>query len=151
MNEPCYWWYVYGYFKPGKENFPHIGQIIRHYRKLCGLEKEELAKILKYTQRYIEMLESDQNLTMPELISRRILLAKALHIPPILLGLSSLALSNEKSGIAVLNEFLEADTPADARRMAFYEGMLSLSWEFYYTTSIEHAARNIDICFEMLN
>ncbi len=151
MNQPCYWWYVYGYFKPGKENFPHIGQIIRHYRKLCGLEKEELAKILKYTQRYIEMLESDQNLTMPELISRRILLAKALHIPPILLGLSSLALSNEENSMISLNEFLAADATADIRIMTFYEGMLALSWEFYYTSSIQRAAKNIDLCFEMLN
>ena len=151
MSKPYYWWYVYGYFVPGEGDFPHLGQVIRYYRKTNGLEKEEFASILGRTKRYVEMLESDQNMTMPELISRRILLAKALNIPPILLGLSSLALSNGESSIAVLNEFLEADTPADARRMAFYEGMLSLSWEFYYTSSIERAARNIDICFEMLN
>jgi tetratricopeptide (TPR) repeat protein len=35
--------------------------------------------------------------------------------------------------------------------MAFYEGILALSWEFYYTSSIQRAARSIDLCFEMLN
>jgi hypothetical protein len=34
--------------------------------------------------------------------------------------------------------------------MAFYEGMLVLSWEFYYTSSIERAAKNIAFCVEML-
>jgi transcriptional regulator with XRE-family HTH domain len=151
MSKLYYWWYVYGYFRPGEGNFPHIGQVIRYYRKMCGLEKEELAKILGCTKRYVEMLESDQNVTMPELISRRILLAKALQIPSILLGLSSVALSNREDGTTLLSEFIEADTTADARRMAFYEGMLALSWEFYYTSSIQRAVRNIDICFEILN
>ena len=84
MSNPYYCWYVYGYFVPGEGDFPHLGQVIRYYRKTNGLEKEEFASILGRTKRYIEMLESDQNMTMPELISRRILLAKALHIPPML-------------------------------------------------------------------
>lgn len=151
MSESSYWWYAYGYFAAGEGNFPHIGQVIRYYRKLCGLSKDELAISLHYTKRYIEMLESDQNLVMPELISRRILLAKALHIPPILLGLSSLALSGPNEAILPLNGLLAADIAADSRTMAFYEGILALSWEFYYTSSIQRAARSIDLCFEMLN
>jgi transcriptional regulator with XRE-family HTH domain len=151
MSKPYYWWHTYGYFAPGESNFPHLGQVIRHYRKMSGLGKEEFATVLGCTKRYVEMLESDRNVMMPELLSRRILLAKALQIPPILLGLSSLALSNELDGTDLLHEFLEADATADSRRMAFYEGMLALSWEFYYTSSIQRAAKNIDICFEMLN
>src|SRR6266849_1695151 len=151
MSKQYYWWYVYGYFTPGEGNFPHIGQVIRYYRKMSGLEKGALAIILRCTKRYVEMLESDQNSVMPQLISRRILLAKALHIPPIVLGLSSLALYEEGNATPLLSELLEADSITDARRMAFYEGTLALSWEFYYTSSIERAAKNIDICFEMLN
>ena len=151
MSKQYYWWYVYGYFTPGEGNFPHIGQVIRYYRKMSGLEKGALAIILGCTKRYVEMLESDQNSVMPQLISRRILLAKALHIPPILLGLSSLALYEEGNATPLLSELLEADSITDARRMAFYEGTLALSWEFYYTSSIERAAKNIDFCFEMLN
>src|SRR6266498_1419959 len=97
MSKLYYWWYVYGYFAPGEGKFPHIGQVIRYYRKLCGMEKSTLASILGYTKRYIEMLESDQNVSMPQLISRRIFLAKTLRIPPILLGLSSLAVSDEEA------------------------------------------------------
>jgi transcriptional regulator with XRE-family HTH domain len=151
MSEPYYWWYVYGYFAAGEGNLPHMGQVIRYYRKLHCLSKDELATSLQYTKRYIEMLESDQNLVMPELIPRRILLAKALHIPPILLGLSSLALSSANKAIVSLNDLLAADLTADSRIMAFYEGILALSWEFYYTSSIQRATRSIDLCFEMLN
>src|SRR5437870_1876055 len=79
----------------GKGNFPHLGQVIRYYRKVSGLGKEAFATVLGCTKRYVEMLESDRNMMMPELLSRRILLAKVLQIPPILLGLSSLALGNE--------------------------------------------------------
>jgi len=106
MSKSHYWWYAYGYFAPGKGNFPHLGQVIRYYRKVSGLGKEAFATVLGCTKRYVEMLESDRNVMMPELLSRR---------------------------------------------MAFYEGMLALSWEFYYTSSIQRAAKNIDICFEMLN
>src|SRR5713101_1086793 len=151
MSKSHYWWYAYGYFAPGKGTFPHLGQVIRYYRKVSGLGKEAFATVLGCTKRYVEMLESDRNVMMPELLSRRILLAKVLQIPPILLGLSSLVLSNEVDGTDLLHEFLEADTTADSRRMAFYEGTLALSWEFYYTSSIERAAKNIDFCFEMLN
>ena len=134
-----------------KGTFRTIGQVICYYRKLCGLSKDELATNLGYTQRYIEMLESDQNLAMPELISRRILLAKALQIPPALLGLSSLALIDMGRNIVPLAELLAAETTADVRVMAFYEGMLTLGWEFYYTSSVQRAAKTIDLCFEMLN
>src|SRR5713101_920648 len=151
MSELYCWWYAYGYFAAGEGNFPHIGEVIRYYRKLRGLSKDELATSMQYTKRYIEMLESDQNLVMPELIPRRIMLAKALRIPPILLGLSSLALSSTGETIASLNDLLAADITADSRMMAFYEGILALSWEFYYTSSIQRAARSIDLCFDMLN
>lgn len=142
---------MYGYFAPGEGNFPHTGQVIRYYRKMCGLEKGALAIILGCTKRYVEMLESDQNRVMPQLISRRVLLAKTLHIPSILLGLSSLTLYEKENATPLLSEFLEADSITDVRRMAFYEGMLALSWEFYYTSSVERAAKNIDFCFETLN
>jgi transcriptional regulator with XRE-family HTH domain len=82
MSKSHYWWYAYGYFAPGKGNFPHLGQVIRYYRKVSGLGKEAFATVLGCTKRYVEMLESDRNVMMPELLSRRILLAKALQIPP---------------------------------------------------------------------
>src|SRR5437588_766629 len=90
-----HWWYVYGYFAQGTDNLPHLGQVIRYYRKLSGMDKEAFALRLSCTKRYIEMLESDSNLTMPELVSRRIVLSQILRIPPILLGLSAVVFEGE--------------------------------------------------------
>jgi transcriptional regulator with XRE-family HTH domain len=145
------WWYVYGYFSIGENNLPHLGEVIRYYRKLLGIDKRELANILGCTKRYIEMLESDQNTTMPELISRRILLAKVLQIPPALLGLSSVVMDDETETTPSTPLLLGEETMMKPQNIAFYETMLTLSWEFYYTSSIERAATNIDFCFEMLN
>ncbi|HZS75019.1 MAG TPA: helix-turn-helix transcriptional regulator [Ktedonobacteraceae bacterium] len=152
MSQSHYWWYVYGYFQPGDGGLPHIGQVIRYYRQLAELNKEDVAHLLGCTKRYVEMLESKNNLTRPELISRRVLLAKVLHIPPILLGLSSLSfLDGQNTTFSSIQELMAAETITDARMLAFYEGMLSLSWEFYYTSSIQRAAKTIDTCFSMLN
>lgn len=146
-----YWWNIYGPFEAGENQLPHIGQVIRYYRKMCNLGQEDLAHLLGCTKRYVEMLESNKNLTMPDLLSRRILLAKALHIPPILLGLSPILLSNEVYSFESIQNPLDADTTFDKQQMIFYEGMLALSWEFYYTSSLHRAAKNIESCFEMLN
>jgi len=61
------------------------------------------------------MLESDQNMTCQSLFHERICWQSVAYTSYSSRALIS-GLSNEKSGIAVLNEFLEADTPADARR-----------------------------------
>lgn len=151
MNKRYYWWHVYGSFAPGEGNFPHVGQVIRYYRKMSGIEKSALASILGYTKRYIEMLESDQNITMPQLFPRRVLLAKILQIPPILLGLSPLTLNDGATNAALLSKLPDEETIIDTQRMAFYEGLLTLSWELYYTSTIESAVKSIDSCFEMLN
>ena len=146
-----HWWYVYGYFREGEGNLPHLGEVLRYYRKLLGIDKGVLAKRLACTKRYIEMLESDQNTTMPQLLSRRIVLAQILQIPPALLGLSSLILSNAQETMVSLSALLSAETVMDAKTMAIYEAMLTLSWEFYYTSSIERAAKTITFGFDLLN
>jgi tetratricopeptide (TPR) repeat protein len=151
MSTQYQWWYVYGYFREGEDNLPHLGEVIRYYRKLLGIDKGVLAKRLACTKRYIEMLESDQNTTMPQLLSRRIVLAQILHIPPALLGLSSLVFSNAQETTASLSALLAVETVMDAKTMAFYEAMLTLSWKFYYTSSIERAAKTITFGFELLN
>ncbi len=58
-------------------------------------------------------------------------------------------MSDEEPG-AVLYGDLAQETIIEAPRMAFYEGMLTLSWELYYSSTIERAAKNIAFCFEML-
>jgi transcriptional regulator with XRE-family HTH domain len=145
-----YWWEVYGHFSPGEGTLPHIGDVIRHYRKLRGLTTEELAALLQWSTRYIKMLESPSNQKMPELLPRRVLLAKALKIPPILLGLSSITLIDDTT-IHGINAQTQVDEIVDTRAMAFYEGMLALSWDFYYTSSVQRSAKQLEACFELLN
>src|SRR5258707_446306 len=103
MSKQWYWWYTYGYFSPGEDNCPHMGEVIRYHRKIQGMEKGAFAQLLGCTTRYVEMLESDQNVMMPQLISRRTVLAKVLGIPPLLLGLSPLVLCEEENATALLN------------------------------------------------
>src|SRR5579859_1477717 len=84
MNK-YYWWYAYGHFDQGEHNLPHIGQVIRHYRKLRQWSKEEFAEVLGNTVRYVAMLENEKNTHMPDLLSRRLALARILDIPLALL------------------------------------------------------------------
>lgn len=150
MEEPYYWWYAYGHFDAGEHNGPRLGQVVRHYRKMSGTSKADLAAALQCTLRYVEMTESDKNISMPELISRRKLLAQLLQIPPVLLGLSPLVITDEEKIDPSLYPLFSHD-PLDVRRVAFYEGILTLSWEAYYTSSIERAAKNIAFCMELLD
>ncbi len=150
MEQPYYWWHAYGRFDSGENNGPHLGQVIKHYRKMSVISKADLTAAFHCTTRYIEMMESDKNLSMPELISRRKLLAQLLQIPPVLLGLSSLVVADEAKIDPALYPLLKHD-PLDIRCVAFSEGILTLSWEAYYTSSIERAAKNISFCLELLD
>jgi tetratricopeptide (TPR) repeat protein len=139
-----HWWYIYGNFSPGKDNLPHIGEVIRYYLTLSGMSSAELAIALDCTERYIEMLRSNKNADMPQLLPRRVLLARLLHIPPILLGISSVTLSNGdtiKVGV---------ESIASPGTMNFYEGLLAVSWELYYSNNVQKASNSIDSGFTML-
>lgn len=151
MDKPYYWWYVYGYFSPGVDNLPCTGEVVSYYLALSGLSKEELAEVVQCTERYVEMLKSPKNKDMPKLLPRRILLAKALHIPPVLLGLSSVTLYEWVDSKQVLAEGVGRDMVASTETMAFYEQMLALSWELYYTSSVQKAAESIANAFHKLS
>lgn len=151
MDDPYYWWYIYGHFGPGEGNLPCIGEVIAYYFVLSGLSKQELASTLQWTERYIEMLKSPNNKDMPKLLPRRILLAKALHIPPILLGLSSITLFNWSDGAAPTEESVGHESVAAPSTMQSYERLLALSWELYYTSTVQKAADSIDEAFQKLN
>lgn len=151
MDDPYYWWYIYGHFGPGEGNLPCVGEVIAYYFVLSGLSKQELASTLQWTERYIEMLKSPNNKTMPKLLPRRILLAKALHIPPILLGLSSITLFNWSDGAAPAEGTIGHEAVAAPSTMQSYERLLALSWELYYTSTVQKAADSIDEAFQKLN
>ncbi len=151
MDDLYYWWYIYGHFGPGEDNLPCVGEVIAYYFALSGLSKQELASTLQWTERYIEMLKSPNNKDMPKLLPRRILLAKALHIPPILLGLSSITLFNWGDGTASTEETVGHEAVAAPSTMQSYERLLALSWELYYTSTVQKAADSIDEAFQTLN
>src|SRR5579883_1270062 len=151
MDKLYYWWYVYGHFSPGVDNLPHTGEVITYYAALSGISKEDLANVLDCTERYVEMLRSAKNKDMPKLLPRRILLAKALHIPPILLGLSSITLYEWSDSKLATAESVGLDPVAGTETMTFYERMLALSWELYYTSSVQKASESIADAFQKLN
>jgi tetratricopeptide (TPR) repeat protein len=148
MNEHQYWWYVYGRFAPGEDNLPRMGDVIAYYLALSDLSKEEFARRLEVTERYVDMLKSSDNISRPTLLPRRILLAKLLHIPPVLLGLSSITLY--EFGDGSVSE-PTSDTIASTQTMASYERLLALSWELYYTSSVQKAAESVDEAVQKLN
>ncbi|GER84387.1 hypothetical protein KTAU_30230 [Thermogemmatispora aurantia] len=151
MEQPYYWWYVYGRFSPGENNLPCTGEVIAYYFALSGLSKEELARRLQCTERYVTMLKSPKNKTMPELLSRRILLAKVLQIPPVLLGLSSVALASSDGTLELASSSVGIESLASGQMMQSYESLLALSWELYYTSSIQKAAQSIQQALGQLN
>jgi tetratricopeptide (TPR) repeat protein len=151
MNKPYYWWYVYGHFSPGENNLPCLGEVISYYLALSGLSKEEFAEALHCTGRYVEMIKSPRNKNMPNLLPRRILLAKVLHIPPVLLGLSSVTLFEWGTGDAVQAKDIGLDTVASTGTMISYERLLALCWELYYTSSVGKAKDNVDEAFSKLS
>ncbi|MBA2287886.1 MAG: hypothetical protein H0W02_20625 [Ktedonobacteraceae bacterium] len=151
MSKPYYWWYVYGQFGPGEHNLPCLGEVVAYYLAFSGLSKEELARDLNWTERYIEMIKSSRNKDMPKLLPRRILLAKVLHIPPILLGLSSITLAEWSDGTPSAGTAPGVETIASTETMQFYEKMLAVGWELYYTSSVQKAAESVDMSFRMLS
>ncbi len=148
MANNQYWWYAYGNFEPGKDNLPHFGQVFAHYRKLSGWSKAQAASALKCTERYIEMLESDQNTNMPKSNPRRAALAKILKIPPILLGVA--IVGQEEDIVRVHTNSAGVQTAFDSQTMTFYEDMLASCWELYYTSSVHSATKNIDLWLNYL-
>ena len=148
-----YWWYAYGRFAPGEENLPLTGDVLRYYLALSGWSIKEAAQKLECTERYLKMLISGGNRDMPQLLSRRIFLAKAFHIPPILLGLSSVTLAEWGDGTTLPKQLAHATadgSAASAGTMLEYERLLAVSWELYYTSSVAKAAGSIDESLQKL-
>jgi tetratricopeptide (TPR) repeat protein len=78
------------------------------------------------------------------------LLAKLLHIPPILLGLSSITLLELGNGRNE-TDVDQIDSPvASTQTMTTYEQLLALSWELYYTSSVQKAEVSIQDALQQL-
>lgn len=85
---PGYWWSRYGDFSPGIGVYPHMGQVIAHYRVKRGFRRQEdLATALGCSKRVIEELEGAASVKGPDSLERRQVLARLLRIPPALIAL----------------------------------------------------------------
>lgn len=134
-----HWWSAYGRFNPGENGFPHIGQVIRHYRKMRGMDIKSFAQELKISTR--RAYELEETVIMPKSIKRRQALATLLGIPVALLNIPehiqvqplSLHPAKTMSNIIVHPDAMQA-----------YEGVLDLAWGAYYTSNSQRSAQTVD-------
>lgn len=146
QQESLPWWYAYGPFLPGEGDMPHAGRVIAAYRELKGWDAARLGAELGIRERQVYNIERSP--ALPEPLSRRELLVRALGIPPALMGMlvlnytpgHSLALLSGRGQLDVLpNSTLDA-----------YEGVLSLAWEAYYTSSAQRSAATVALWLQHL-
>lgn len=143
-----YWWSRYGKFDPGEEAYPHMGQVIAHYRKKRGWTQESLAIALGCSKKTVEDLEGAKSVNGPD-IERRKTLIRLLRIPPALLALDwrvhLLASSSDAIDQEQVSSFVEEDT------FALYEHILVLGWGCLYNGrgDLLHTSR-VDSCIPKL-
>ena len=129
----------YGPFSRQEDGWPHAGEVIRHYRRKQHMQPKELA--LRYstatrskaTARWI--LKMEQKNEVPTDINRRRILANILDIPPILLGIASLPLTQQIPQIAAaqtpqVTAILQQRPLID---LASYEQYIRNRWLLSYT------------------
>ena len=137
----------YPAFPLDEQGFPQMGPIIKYFRKqmvytdLDGSERwwrqQDLADALGLKEDMIGLMET-KNLT-EDSISRRRALADALNIPPVLLGIGTLA---------DLEAFLQAcgtsqshgnvsDRTINEHEMSLYKETLAIHWNMHYAGTLQ--------------
>lgn len=137
-----HWWTLQGYysFAPGEGNdagFPCPGQVIKHYRSLKHWTQRDLAKALGVSESWVRAMEN-MNESLDS-ISRRRMIAAALAIPPVLLGLvSAESVTARISAITTAKE-LQLQTTS----LAWYQDSLQDTWALYYTGNPQTLLPNV--------
>lgn len=122
MMSESHWWVRYGNFEAGEGAYPHVGQVIAHYRKKRGWTQESLAIALGCSKKTVEDLEGPKGMNGPD-IERRKTLVKLLGIPPALLALDwRIQPSNVSDSSEHTQALVEEDT------YSLYEHLLVLGW-----------------------
>lgn len=143
-----YWWVRYGNFDIGEGAYPHMGQVIAHYRKKRGWTQESLAFALGCSKRTAEELEGPKGVNGPDL-ERRKTLVKLLGIPPALLALDWRVQVLAGASDALVGpqkiDSLDEDT------FALYEHILVLGWGCLYNGrgDLLHTSK-VDTCIPRL-
>ncbi len=132
------WWHAYGPFPPGEGNMPHAGRVIATYRELIGWDVARLAATLGISER--RMYQIERSPALPEPYSRRELLIRSLNIPPALLGMVALSYTSIKD---LALPALGKTSALQPSTVEAYEGVLSLAWEAYYTSSAQRSVSTV--------
>src|SRR5712692_537124 len=152
LNE--YWWSQYGNFPPGVDNYPHIGEVISYYRIKRGFRtQQDFAIALGCSKRHVEDLEGSMNMDTPDSVTRRMVLAKLLKIPPALLALDWHFLLDQadttSTGIGKSLRETTSRTGADTEVFNLYQDMLVIGWECTFKGG-QKTAHSIDRRLEAL-
>jgi tetratricopeptide (TPR) repeat protein len=124
MTEVEHWWLVYGPFRPGCGGLPHLGDVIKYYRKLRGYSVENFADMYEVTTRYLYMLESDDNVDKPQSSKRREMLATLLGAPLVLFGIGTKETEYLSTAVATVSDL---------------ESVIPVLWASYYTGDFQEA------------
>jgi tetratricopeptide (TPR) repeat protein len=128
------WWVQLGFpaFDAGSDNFPHPGQVLRHFRPMKLKEDGK-----PWTQRDLALALGKQELAVREMelrgtglndISRRRFLADLFSIPLILLGLAAHPQQQHMSQKAFPRRTIQPQ-----EKLFAYQGLLSSHWDAYFT------------------
>ncbi len=139
-----WWWYAYGPFPVGEHGMPHAGRVVTFYRELRGWSVARLGAELGLKER--QMYNIEGSATLPEPLSRRELLARLLDIPPALLGVLMLKYVPDQQVLPDLGR----TSVLPASTIEAYEGVLTLAWEAYYTSSAQRPAATVALWLQHL-
>lgn len=149
----------YGPFAIQDDGWPNAGEVIRHYRRKCGMSAAELAQryredLAKHdrhatrtpiTARWI--LKMEQKNQVPADLTRRRILANILNIPLQLLGLASLDMVTHSPSADAL---VQHGTASLKKQTSFvdlttYEQFIRIRWLLSYTgeETLEEVVKNI--------
>ncbi|MEO7022227.1 MAG: helix-turn-helix transcriptional regulator [Ktedonobacteraceae bacterium] len=144
-----YWWSRYSNFDAGAGAYPHMGQVIAHYRKKRGWTQESLAVALGCSKKTAEDLEGPKGMNGPDM-ERRKTLVKLLGIPPALLALDwrISAFQDNSSAYEQVPEsikpLLEEDT------YSLYKSVLMMGRGYLYSGGPQYIADTVENCTKKL-
>jgi transcriptional regulator with XRE-family HTH domain len=150
MVVPGYWWSRYGDFSPGIGVYPHVGQIIAHYRVKRGFRRQEdLATALGCSKRVIEELEGAASVKGPDSLDRRQVLARLLRIPPALLALDWRFMMDH--GKPYGDEELASRLQAEDDAFTPYQNILLMARGYLYNGGPSYIADIVDDSLEKIS
>ncbi len=144
-----YWWLRYGNFEVGDDIYPHMGQVIAHYRKKRRWTQESLSIALGCSKKTVEDLEGPESVNGPD-IERRKTLVKLLRIPPTLLALDWRIAAFPNSSVEheqpqeIIKQLLEEDT------YSLYKSVLMMGRGYLYSGGPQYIADTVENCTRKL-